>query len=373
MASMVMASMAGDPRIHGATDATPKPVRADAAWTAVLTRDRTQDGSFVYAVGTTGVYCRPSCPSRRPLRSNVRFFSTPLDAERSGYRPCRRCRPHAVAGTSTERSVAAARAYLDQHDGGRVTLRRLAREVGLSPAYLQRAFTRLVGLSPKAYVDALRRDRLKARLRTGESVTRATYAAGFGSTSTVYRRQASALGITPGLYRRGGERTSIMYGIVDSSLGRVLVARTERGVCAVTLGDRDAALERALAAEFPAATRVRDDDAVASWASGVVDAVDGRGDGSQLPLDLRGTAFQMRVWRALQRIPAGETRSYGDIAATIGQPRAARAVARACATNRVAVIVPCHRVVASSGDASGYRWGVERKRHLLQRERGAGR
>jgi AraC family transcriptional regulator, regulatory protein of adaptative response / methylated-DNA-[protein]-cysteine methyltransferase len=372
MATMVIPSLAIDPQVYQMTDAT-QPHRGEAAWTAVLNRDRTQDGTFVYAVRTTGVYCRPSCPSRRPQRANVHFFSTPSEAEESGYRPCRRCRPHSATGTSTERSVAAARAYLDQHDGGRVTLRRLARQVGLSPAYLQRAFTRLVGLSPKAYTDALRRDRLKARLRSGESVTRATYGAGFGSTSTVYRRQASALGITPGLYRRGGERASITYGLVGSSLGRVLVARTERGVCAVTLGERDDLLERALAAEFPAATRVRDDDAVASWAGQVVDAVDGRSDGSQVPLDLRGTAFQMQVWRALQQIPAGETRSYGDIAARMGHPRAARAVARACATNRVAVIVPCHRAIASTGKPSGYRWGVERKRRLLQRERAASR
>ena len=374
MASMVIPHMAATRQeSRGDDTGVAVPVRDDAAWSAVLNRDRAQDGSFVYAVRTTGVYCRPSCPSRRPQRANVRFFPTASDAEESGFRPCRRCRPHAATGTSTERSVAAARAYLDQHCDGRVTLRRLAREVGLSPAYLQRAFTRLVGVSPKTYEDALRRDRLKARLRTGESVTRATYAAGFGSTSTIYRHQASALGITPGLYRRGGARASITYGVVDSSLGRVLVARTERGVCAVTLGERDDALERALAAEFPAATRVRDDDAVASWARQVVDAVDGRADGSQIPLDLQGTAFQMRVWRALQQIPAGETRSYGDVATRLGMPRAARAVARACATNRVAVIVPCHRVVASTGKPSGYRWGIERKRRLLQRERANGR
>jgi AraC family transcriptional regulator, regulatory protein of adaptative response / methylated-DNA-[protein]-cysteine methyltransferase len=349
------------------------PVGADAAWTAVLRRDRTRDGAFVYAVGTTGVYCRPSCPSRRPRRVNVSFFSTPSDAERSGYRPCRRCRPHSATGTPTERSVAAAREYIDQHGDAPVTLRHLAREVGLSPAYLQRVFTRLVGVSPKAYFDARRRDRLKTQLRTGESVTRATYAAGFGSPSTLYRRQGNTLGVTPGRYRRGGAHLTITYGIVPCTLGRVLIARTDRGVCAVTLGDTDHELEQTLTDEFPAAHCVRDDAALAPWANAVVRRVDGQDHLATIPLDLQGTTFQMQVWRALQDIPAGETRSYRDVAAAIGRPSAVRAVARACATNRVAVVVPCHRVIATSGAVSGYRWGVERKERLLARERAPSR
>lgn len=350
----------------------PAQLAGNAAWTAVLGRDRSWDGKFVYAVRTTGVYCRPSCPSRRPRRANVAFFATPMEAQHSGFRPCRRCRPHAATGTPTERSVAAAREYLDRHGDTSVTLRELAREVGLSPAYLQRAFTRLTGVSPKRYADAGRRERLKARLRTGESVTRATYGAGFGSTSALYRPRHSALGVTPGAYRRGGEDLAITYGIVASSLGRVLVAQTARGVCSVTLGAADHELEHALAKEFPAATRLRDDVAVASWAGAVVDAINGQGQRPDIPLDLRGTAFRMRVWRALQQIPPGQTRSYAEVAAAIGQPTAARAVARACATNRVAVIVPCHRVIAANGDAAGYRWGVERKRRLLGRERKLG-
>jgi AraC family transcriptional regulator of adaptative response/methylated-DNA-[protein]-cysteine methyltransferase len=341
---------------------------ADSAWTAVMTRDRTRDGAFVYAVRTTGVYCRPSCPSRRPQRVNVQFFRAPAEAEQSGYRPCRRCRPHSSTGTSTERSVEAARTYLDQQADAPVTLRQLAREVGLSAAYLQRAFTRLVGMSPKAYADARRRDRLKARLRLGDTVTRAAFEAGFGSTSAVYGRQRSALGVTPGRYRRKGEQLAITYGIVPSSLGRVLVGRTERGLCAVTIGDREDALERALADEFPAATLTRDDATLSEWASAVVRRVEGEDSQTVLPLDLRGTAFQMRVWQALQAIPVGETRSYSAIAKAIGKPAAVRAVARACATNRIAVVVPCHRVIAVNGKPSGYRWGEERKRALLKRE-----
>ncbi len=270
----------------------PARLTGDVAWTAVLGRDRSWDGQFVYAVRTTGVYCRPSCPSRRPRRTNVAFFATPAEAEHSGYRPCRRCRPHASTGTPTERSVAAARDYLDGHGDGPVTLRELAREVGLSPSYLQRVFTRLTGMSPKAYGDAARRERLKARLRTGESVTRATYAAGFRSTSALYRQRHSALGVPPGAYRRGGEDLAITFGIVTSSLGRVLVAQTARGVCAVTLGSSEHELEQALANEFPAATRVRDDAAVASWAGAVVGAIDGQGQHPAIPLDLQGTAFQ---------------------------------------------------------------------------------
>jgi len=356
-------------RMKTAAAVAPVQLGADTAWAAVLERDRGRDGAFVYAVRTTGVYCKPSCPSRRPRRANVSFFPTPEDAERSGYRPCRRCRPHATTGTPTERSVTAAREYLDQHAEAPVTLRRLAREVGLSPAYLQRAFTRLVGVSPKTYLDARRRDRLRARLRTGEPVTRAMYEAGFGSASALYRRRGATLGTTPGAYRRGGAGLAITYGIVPSSLGRVLVAATDRGVCAVTLGDTDRQLEDALADEFPAAQRSRDDAAVAAWATAVVRRIDSQDDHTGVPLDLQGTAFQMRVWQALQQIPLGETRSYAELAAAIGSPSAARAVARACATNRVAVVVPCHRVIAASGATSGYRWGVERKRRLLDNER----
>ncbi len=340
----------------------------DEKWAAVLGRERVFDAAFVYAVRTTGIYCRPTCPSRRPRREHVTFYGAAADAERAGYRPCRRCRPHAPAGAPTDRSVWAARAYLDQHADAPVTLTRLAREVGLSPAYLQRAFTRVVGVSPKAYHDARRRVQLKAQLKRGDTVTRATYAAGFGSSSPLYARNGSALGMTPGTYRRGGARLQIRYGVVPCTLGRLLVGATDRGVCSVMLGDSDRALEADLKREFPAATIERDDAAVRSWADVIVRSVEGTNSAASIPLDLQGTAFQMRVWKALQAIPYGATRSYSELAAAIGKPSAARAVARACATNRVAVVVPCHRIVPSSGGTGGYRWGPDRKRQLLKAE-----
>ncbi len=354
------------------TRVTDRAAGDELAWAAVIGRDRRRDGAFVYAVSTTGVYCRPSCPARRPRREHVSFFAAPADAERAGYRPCRRCRPHAASGTPTERSVRAAREYLDQHTDRAVTLARLSREVGLSPAYLQRAFTRLVGISPKAYQDAARRERLKARLRGGDTVTRASYEAGFGSTSPLYRGSRTPLGrgITPGAYRRGGAHLRIDYAIVPCSLGRVLVAATERGVCAVMLGDDDTALSRELAAEFRAAQIIRDDEAIAPWVRAVVAQVDGATRDAAVPLDLHGTAFQLRVWRALQAIPFGETRSYAQLAAAIGQPSAVRAVAGACASNHASIIVPCHRVIGANGTPTGYRWGIERKRRLLAREHG---
>jgi len=266
--------------------------------------------------------------------------------------------------------VAAAREYLDSHTQGAVTLPQLARAVGLSPAYLQRAFTRLVGVSPKAYQDARRRATVRERLRSGDSVTRASFASGFGSPAALYREGARALGVTPGAYRRGGQALAINYGVVDSSLGRLLVAATERGVCAIFLGDVDATLERQLAEEFPAARLTRDDGAIGAWASAVVDRVDRADERAAVPLDLQGTAFQLRVWRALQDIPLGATRSYGQLAAEIGRPSAVRAVARACATNHVSVVVPCHRVIGARGDVGGYRWGVPEAEAAGHRARG---
>lgn len=338
----------------------------DEAWAAVVKRDATQHASFVYAVRSTGVYCRPTCPSRRPQRVHVSFFGTAHAAEDAGYRPCRRCRPHAANGTPTERSIVAAREFLDAHADEPVSLPRLARAVGLSPAYLQRTFTRVVGVSPKAYHDAHRRAALRAGLRRGATVTQASFAAGFGSASAAYR--SAAAGVTPGEYRRGGRGLVVRYGIVPSSIGQVLVAATDRGVCAVLLGGSDPEVERLLARELPLADRIRDDGALSAWAGAVVQRIDG-GTAPDVPLDLRGSDFQVRVWRALRDIPSGETRSYRELAASLGRPTAVRAVARACATNPAAVIVPCHRVISSSGDKGGYRWGVERKSVLLEREK----
>ncbi|MBV9879192.1 MAG: bifunctional DNA-binding transcriptional regulator/O6-methylguanine-DNA methyltransferase Ada [Gemmatirosa sp.] len=351
-------------------------VHDDQAWRAVETRDAAWDGRVVYAVTSTGIYCRPSCPSRRPSRHRVRFFDAPQAAARAGFRACQRCRPDDQS--RAEASVAAARASLDAHlaspDGERPTLARLAAVAGMSPYHLQRVFKAQVGLTPAEYLRAGLSERLKAELRRGETVSRATYGAGFGSGSRAYEAADVHLGMTPATYRAGGRGAVIHYRVVPSSYGQVLVAATERGLCAVTLGDDADALVRQLAGEYPRATLAQaDGDSAgagqfAAWVDAVVGQLDAPRTVPSVPLDPRGTAFQRRVWRALQAIPAGETRSYADVAAAIGAPAAVRAVAQACATNPVAVIVPCHRVIRRDGGLSGYRWGVERKRRLLAAE-----
>jgi AraC family transcriptional regulator, regulatory protein of adaptative response / methylated-DNA-[protein]-cysteine methyltransferase len=338
------------------------------AWAAVVARDRRFDGRFVYAVRSTRVYCRPSCPSRRPTAANVVFFDDPSGAERAGFRPCKRCRPRANgAPVGAAAAVRDAAAFIDAHADERVTLAALARETGVSPFHLQRVFRRELGVTPREYQQARRLDRLRAQLRRGETVSRATYEAGFGSASRVYE-QAARLGMTPAVYRRGGHGLSIRFAIVPSPLGRLLIAATERGVCTVTLGDTEEQLERRLRAEFPRAVVERDDGSLAALAGRVVAHIRGDGPAHDLPLDVRGTAFQQQVWRALLAIPYGETRSYAQVAAAIGRPTATRAVARACATNPVAVVIPCHRVVRSDGGLGGYAGGVERKERLLEVE-----
>jgi AraC family transcriptional regulator of adaptative response/methylated-DNA-[protein]-cysteine methyltransferase len=342
------------------------------AWRAVERRDESFDGRFVYAVRSTGVYCKPSCGSRRPLRENVRFFGDPTEAERAGFRACRRCRPSDAAAepSPAEEAIARARAFLDANSERFVPLAELSARVGVSPSHLQRTFTHLVGVSPRAYQDARRVRRFKARLRAGDTVSRATYEAGFGSSSRVYERTDALLGMTPASYRRGGAGLRIAYTIDDAPTGRVLVATTDRGVCAVELGATDDDVERALSADFPKATIERSDAARSAWVRAVLDRVrdPGQERGDHVPLDVDGTAFQLKVWKALQAIPAGERRSYGQIADAIGSPSATRAVARACATNKVAVVIPCHRVVREDGELAGYKWGIERKRQLLDRE-----
>ena len=330
----------------------------DDRWNAFATRDRNYDGAFVMGVRTTGVYCRPSCPARRPHRHNTQFFETPAEAEQAGFRPCKRCRPHAVDGAPIERSVQAARAYLDARVGQRVPLARLGKAVGLSPWHVQRAFTRLVGVSPKAYQEARQRERYKDQLRSGATVGRAAYG-----------REATEIGMRPGSYRRGGRGVTINYAVVPSALGFLLVGMTDRGVATVMLDDKVQALEATLAYEYPEATLVRDESGVAATAKAIVESIE-RGNGlAALPLDLRGTAFQLRVWAALREIPPGTTRTYTEIAEAIGSPKAVRAVAGACAANPAAIVVPCHRVVRADGEMGGYKWGVERKRRLLAGER----
>ena len=349
-------------------------IAAADAWAAVVDRDRRFDGRFVYAVRSTGVYCRPSCPSRRPLATNVVFFDEASDAERAGFRACKRCgqRAHDAAHARSA-AVRAAAAFIDAHADQRITLADLARQTGGSPFHLQRTFRRELGVTPREYQQARRLDRLRSQLRRGETVSRATYDAGFGSPSRVYE-QAATLGMTPAVYRRGGEGLQIRFAIVASPLGQLLVARTGKGVCMVSLGDTAAQLERRLRTEFPRAVVELDDDgSLAELAARVVAHVRGDGAAHDLPLDVRGTAFQQQVWRALLAIPYGETRSYAEVAAAIGQPRATRAVARACATNPVAVVIPCHRVVRSDGGLGGYAGGVERKERLLEVEGGGPR
>jgi AraC family transcriptional regulator of adaptative response/methylated-DNA-[protein]-cysteine methyltransferase len=343
----------------------------DDAWRAVERRDERFDGHFVFAVRTTGVYCRPSCTSRRALRANVAFFAEPDAAEAAGFRPCLRCEPRAErAERSGVTTVERARAFLDAHADRPVSLGELASHVGLSASHLQRSFKRMLGVSPKEYQDARRVNEFKSRLRAGDTVSRATYEAGFGSSSRIYERADALLGMTPASFRRGGAGMRIACTIADSPVGRVLVGTTDRGVCAVELGATDADVERALRTDFPNATIERSDDEHHAWVHAVLERIrePGSGASQRVPLDVNGTAFQWQVWKALQAIPAGERRTYSEIATEIGRPTAARAVARACATNRVAVVIPCHRVVRETGELSGYKWGADRKQQLLERE-----
>ena len=340
----------------------------DARWKAVVARDPRADGEFVYAVRSTGIYCRPSCPSKKPTRSRVEFFGSPADAEREGFRACKRCHPKDAATVDPwTRKINRACVYLANVEG-RPSLSSLARRVGGSRYHLQRNFKRIVGVTPREFADALRLEKMKGRLRKGADVTSAVLDAGYGSSSRFYERAAQRLGMTPSRYRSGGAQTTIAYTITSSALGRLLVAATDRGVCAISLGKSDSELESALKDEYPAATISPDRGQLAKWTRQVLDHLDGRTPRLDLPLDVRATAFQWQVWTALVQIPRGETRSYAQIAARIGHPRAARAVARACATNPVALAIPCHRVVPAAGGVGGYRWGAQRKKKLLDQE-----
>lgn len=345
---------------------TATPTTPSARWRIVLARDRRYDGAFVYAVRSTGVFCRPSCPSRRPRRSVVTFFAEPADAARAGFRPCRRCRP--TEPDADQELVRRACALLDTQTNGAMRLEDLARVLRVTSRPLARAFRRVLGVTPLQYRDQRRLARLKTNLKERRHVTPALYAAGYGATSRVYEQSNTRLGMTPATYARGGAHTLIAYTIVPCPLGRLLVAATERGVCRVALGDDAAALERDLRAEFPAADLQRDGARLADAVAALTRHLEGDQPDVALPIDVRATAFQRRVWDALRRIPYGETRTYGQIARGLGRPTAARAVARAVATNPVALVVPCHRVVPADGAPGGYRWGRERKQALLARE-----
>jgi AraC family transcriptional regulator, regulatory protein of adaptative response / methylated-DNA-[protein]-cysteine methyltransferase len=340
----------------------------DSRWQAVLARDANQDGLFVFAVSSTGVYCRPSCPSRRPRRENVTFFSEPDQAERAGYRACLRCRPRATGANHRMELVKAVCRYIEQHLDEPVTLGRLGKEFQQSPFHLQRIFKSVLGISPRAYADSCRVTQLKRNLQAGHNVTRAMYEAGYSSSSRLYERTASQLGMTPDRYRRGAIAAPIRYTCTDSPLGRMLIAATDKGICAIQFANSDRELEQGLRHEFPFANRRRDDAYLQDWTQDLLSQIEGENLKSSLPLDIRATAFQRRVWSYLQSIPRGATRSYGQVAKAIGEPAATRAVARACATNPVAVAIPCHRVVRESGQLGGYRWGVEKKQLLLELE-----
>jgi AraC family transcriptional regulator of adaptative response/methylated-DNA-[protein]-cysteine methyltransferase len=339
-------------------------------WDAVVARDASADGDFVYAVKTTGVYCRPSSPTRLPRRENVVFFDTTEQAEAAGYRPSRRAAAdrsrlaadHARMVADACRQIAAAESV--------PSLRELAAAAGMSSFHFHRTFKAVTGLTPKGYADAHRADRMRKRLRSSKSVTDAIYDAGFNSNSRFYETSDQMLGMKPASFRGGGDRSLVRFAVGQCSLGAILVGMTQRGVCAILLGDDPDRLVRELQDMFPRADLVGGDGDFERRVAEVVGFVEAPGIGLDLPLDIRGTAFQERVWRALREIPAGSTETYADIAARIGAPTSARAVAQACGANALAVAIPCHRVVRRDGDVSGYRWGVERKRTLLAREAG---
>ncbi|HYM11226.1 MAG TPA: bifunctional DNA-binding transcriptional regulator/O6-methylguanine-DNA methyltransferase Ada [Bryobacterales bacterium] len=338
-------------------------------WRAVAESDRRFDGAFVYAVRSTGIYCRPSCPSRRPRREQVVFFAAPESAERAGFRPCRRCRPGDATAQPQAELVQRVCHYIDAHPDDHLTLQTLGALAGASPHHLQRTFKRALGITPRQYAESRRVGRLKAGLRKGHSVTRALYDAGYGSSSRLYERSNARLGMTPATYRRGGEHMHIKYTITDCPLGRLLVGATERGVCAVSIGESDRKLETFLRDEYPRARITRDANGLQQWATAILQHLHGRQKQLDLPVDVEATAFQWRVWEELKAIPYGATRTYSEVARAMGRPTATRAVARACATNPVAVVIPCHRVIRTDGGLGGYRWGLDRKKALLAQER----
>lgn len=336
------------------------------AWQMVMERKASADALFVYAVRTTGIYCRPTCPSRRPARTSVEFYPTSAMAESAGYRACKRCTP--AREHPQLRILTKVCDYLDRHAEERISLEALGKTVGLSPFHTQRLFRRCLGITPRQYQQTRRMERFRRQLEEGEGVTSAIYGAGFGSSSRLYEHAREELGMTPAELRQGGNHVEIRYSISDSPLDKMLVASTEAGLCAISFGLLESELEDGLAARFPRARIRRDEAGLGNLVKQVLAHMAEHPTTAELPLDVRATAFQRRVWDALRRIPSGQTRSYSEIAEAIGQPSAVRAVARACAQNPVAVVVPCHRVVGKNGGLTGYRWGVERKQALLALE-----
>lgn len=346
------------------------PMNEEELWQAILARDSQSDGEFVFAVSSTKIYCRPSCPSRRPRRDRVTFFNLPEAAEAAGFRACLRCHPKDAAAIDPQVEIVRRACVLieELQKDGSVDLTTLGTRLGVSSFHLQRTFKSIMGVTPRQYAEARRISGFKESVRDGESITGAMYDAGFGSSSRLYERATAELGMTPATYARGGRGLGVNYAVADCSFGQLLVAATEKGICAVRLGDSAAALEADLSSEFSAARIERHDEPLGEWVREIIEHLEGGRPNLELPLDVRATAFQRRVWEALQKIPYGSTRSYGEVAQAIGRPTAVRAVARACATNPVALVIPCHRVIREDKSLGGYRWGLERKRKLLAQE-----
>jgi AraC family transcriptional regulator of adaptative response/methylated-DNA-[protein]-cysteine methyltransferase len=342
----------------------------DQRWDALVARDQAAERAFFYGVKTTGVFCRPTCASRLPRRENVLFFETTQQAEQAGFRPCKRCRPTDPPEDNLhEQTIIAACKTIEEAEN-RPSLEDLAAAAGLSPFYFQRLFKKIVGVTPKQYFQEKRSSRVRENLREKERVTDAIYESGYASNSQFYSQAAGALGMKPSEYKQGGKGLPIAYALSQSYLGWVLVAATPTGICAIDFGEQPETLEIRLRQRFPEASLKKDEAAFAGWVAEVLSFLESPGRGLNLPLDIQGTAFQRQVWSALSSIPSGVTASYADIAVKIGSPTAVRAVAQACAANRIAVAIPCHRVIRSDGGLGGYRWGLERKRALLERERG---
>jgi len=345
------------------------PSVASRYWEATQARDRNADGTFILGVRSTQIYCRPSCPARRPLRKNVVFFRTGEEAEKQGFRPCLRCRPNEVSGAVA--LVEKAVKQLADVNEDALRLGALAEKLETTQGTLRRAFRQVTGLAPRELAEALRIKKFKAMLRAGSKITDALYETGYGSSSRVYERSNAQLGMTPGTYQKGGKGMKIGYTVAKSPLGKVLVAATARGVSAVYLGDAEGKLVAELREEYPRAEIAPAADADQKWVKEIVQRIEGKQPAMELPLDLQATAFQRRVWQELQRIPRGATRTYAQVARSLGRPKAVRAVARACATNPVSIVVPCHRVIRQDGELAGYRWGLSRKEKLLATERAA--
>ena len=340
-----------------------------AQWEAILRRDASADGRFVYAVRSTGIYCRPSCASRKPRKNNVLIFEFPEMAEARGFRPCLRCAPQDAGCDPRLEKVRKAVRYLEEHADESPTLAVLGRHVGVSPRHLQRTFKRALGVSPRQYLESLKAQNYKDLLKNGRDLAGAGYEAGYGSSRGVYEGASRYLGMTPAAYKKGGEGVSIRYGITACRLGRLLVAATDKGVCRVSIGERVGELVSDLESEYPHATLKRSDSELKDHLSIVARLAEGEPASGSLPLDVRASAFQCRVWERLKGISPGNTMTYKEIAEDLGLPKGARAVGRACAENPVALLVPCHRVVRGDGALAGYRWGVERKRKLLDMEK----